>query len=377
MSKLNKVKVAEFSRSGVNENPPGAARSQFPYRLGVELELENVQEVKNISGWDLHHDDSLRNGVEYVFSRGKAGSHALSAVDNFYSAGLVWNNTPRASTHIHVNVSDTTLGVVRNMFLISYFLEDALFQSLSADRKYCGYCMPLSEMPPDRVRILLNESGFRTFLERGIGGHNVNKYYGLNVNSIRKHGTVELRYFPGGPDKEELLAWMDYATLLRKAAETDAMEKLSSFDWPHELHAWVLENFPVWGEKLLRIRDEQFMFSALQEVLAMIPEEEEDLRRDPLVFGKESLVQVVARAYGFSEKQKDHLMKSSKNLEVMSARDWERMVARSQLAEQENEQEDPRVKEMDDFYARALHNLRRAQENRVVLLQEQDENPEW
>src|SRR5690606_3282019 len=187
-----------------------------------------------ITYWEAHEDQSLRDGIEYVTRGPLAGAKLVKAVDNFYRSGITYTNSPRTSTHIDVHVSDRTLDQPRTMFALSFILEPALFEVIGAARKYCGYCVPLSEMNPIRMKTILTSDKWMHFSD-SMRGRNEEKYYGFNINSVVKHGTVEFRYFYGGPTKSELLSWLSYCTSTKKAAVSTSLDELLSIPDPDSL----------------------------------------------------------------------------------------------------------------------------------------------
>lgn len=324
MTALNATKLNQIIPMGAKEDPANAKNSRYPYLLGVELELENVRwdEDEVPDGWVTHVDESLRNGIEFVFRSPKAGSDMLGVVDNFFAAGIKWNNSPRTSTHIHVNAGDLTVEQLRSMYVLTYIVEDALFQTIAKTRKYCGYCMSLYEMPPIRARNILGTLSPNTLVQ-SMGGPNAEKYYGFNINSARKHGTVEFRYFPGGPSKEELLGWINYCTDVKAIALKYSLDSILGIQDEQSLVNFLLENLGDWGRKFVDAVGPTALFDNLQEVVGLFPYEEEMNRQDNLIFVNPPLLKAVKDilfpksdvGYKFFEKE-------VKKLGVMTFESW-------------------------------------------------------
>lgn len=215
-----------ISPSSSSRRGPIAGLASPSMMVGMEFELEEVGrgpegsgEVP--SGYDVHSDGSLRNGVEYVFAGGSSGEqiiHRIASMTNFLE-GREFSTSERTSTHIHLNMRDNaaTAEVVRRMFGLVYLIEPAIFRFADENRKWCGYCQPLTDMPQQRLGDII--SGDDTSLRVGAQGQQHNdKYFGFNLKSLSRHGTVEFRYFPGWSGGEDALAWVNLVMEVRLAA---------------------------------------------------------------------------------------------------------------------------------------------------------------
>jgi hypothetical protein len=313
----------------VQPDRPADAATRFPFLLGIELELENVRggiANRELVGWTQHVDESLRNGIEFVTNGPMSGDTITKAVQSFYAKDYRYVGSPRTSTHIHVNAGDLTVANVRTMFVISYMLEEAMFRVLEAKRKFCGYCMPLTEMSPGRVRNFLASNSIEDFA-RALNGPNAEKYYGFNAVSLKKHGTLEFRYFPGAPASEELLSWMDYCTAVKRIGLTYTLEDLSNIQDADELGRWLELNFGRWGTRMLNAVGQDAIFTSLSEVLAFVPDHVDAVaRRDELVFVNPSLIGYMAKSYCTSNPQREWLVPKLEALKVMTANEWYELV---------------------------------------------------
>ena len=321
---INDLPLSNFCIPYRKEDPEVAPGNPYKHLVGIELELENVYQKAIMSpSWKIVEDPSLRNGLEFV-SKGPTNGLALRKhIHDFYAAGVTYKNSPRASTHIHVNVSDLKVEDVRCMFLISYMLEEALFSAVNADRKFCGYCMPLSEMPPDRIRAFLSATTSGAFTANSFGGGRVDKYYGFNINSIIKHGTVEYRYFPGGPTEAQLCDWVLYCSQVKSAAIRSGIAGLLALDTPELLTAWLREHFPLWADTLLRVSDAAAIHGMYLEAISLLPEQEEFQRKDVLVFVNKELIEFAGRVYLRSDGKINKLRQMLAKVDVLSYNDWQ------------------------------------------------------
>lgn len=328
MSELNETKLsAVIAVRNELAEPPVDARNPYRYHIGIELELENVriQPDARYTHWQIVEDGSLRNGKEFITSTPIRGATVAAAINEFYGSGVRFKNSPRTSTHVHVNVTDMKVGGLRAMFVLSYALEDSLFRVMDDSRKYCGYCMPLSEMHPIRANKFLSSDNRYMFAD-SMGGANTEKYYGFNINSIRKHGTAEFRYFPGGPDQEELKNWIAYCVAIRHVAETIGLEGLRALESETDMRALVEGHFGEMGRRMLELVGVDGMWASLQEVLNMMPEVNKPQRVQPLVFLSDALGQFVGKHYLKQAHKVEHFNATVLPLKVVSRDDWFNML---------------------------------------------------
>lgn len=327
MNKFNLGRLSNLTPNGLMTDPEEAAHGPYPYYMGVELELENVNTQLAPAGWEAHQDQSLRNGIEFVTRGPIAGSRLARVLTAYFGSGITANNSPRTSTHIHVNASDLLIGQLRTMMTLSFIAETALFDIIGRSRKYCGYCMPLREMSPQRFRKFLTTTSINEFAGT-LGGRNEDKYYGFNVNSVRKHGTVEFRYFAGGPTQEELVSWMDYCIGIKKTALNISFEELLSLQSAEDLAAVLQQHMGAWGNTLINFQGPQALFDALQEVVVMFPEPQDKVREDELVFVSPPLLKAVCvlnRVDTGGDAWKN-FKEEAKRLSVTTVPVWRKMV---------------------------------------------------
>lgn len=222
MPKNSKNMNALFRRPTVEASEPD---SFWPLRnelVGVEIEVEDLEGSTSAVSpeWTVHPDQSLRNGTEFVTSGPMSGRRLSQAIDKFFDAGFHYNMSPRTSVHIHVNASDNmSVDQFRNLFAIMYLVEPAVFRWADENRKWCGYCSPLTDLDPYRIACIMNENSSDAAFVASIKGQaNSDRYYGLNVAAYAKHGTVEFRYFPCTNSRDALKSWIKFVLYVKKAA---------------------------------------------------------------------------------------------------------------------------------------------------------------
>lgn len=254
--------------------------------FGVELEVENSTFRENFDMWITHIDGSLRDGTEFVLSTPLGGQALEKAIDAFYSKDMTYTSGPRTSTHIHVNMRDSSVDTLRTMSVIMYMLEDAIFNSVGESRKWSGYSVGLNEMEQRRLRIMLSSNDHRALHGAIAPSRNQERYYGFNTAAFRKHGTVEFRYFPGGPTKAELCNWIDLVAFVKAIGKRYTPEELTyQISDEASLRAFLETHFNLyWSQEFLRHDTLQALMDKFNVVSALGHEPDDMARRDDVVF---------------------------------------------------------------------------------------------
>lgn len=230
----NSTPLSAFLRAGSGRSDAqNNARNMYPdpgQRIGIEFELEDWASGDFDNHWSTHSDQSLRNGVEFVFARPKMGQEIETALDLFVekAASTTYSTSERTSTHIHMDMSDgMTVGDVRKMFILTYLIEPAMFRLADENRKWCGYCQPLTDMQQHRITQLLTATTETDITAAFTGSRHVDKYYGFNMAALTRHTTIEFRYFPGYQDRAGVDKWINMVQEVKLSARSvETIEEL-------------------------------------------------------------------------------------------------------------------------------------------------------
>lgn len=227
-----------------------SATSSYPdpgQKIGIEFEIEDYDGPHFENHWSTHSDASLRNGVEFVFSRGKHGQEISNALDLFCNTmrNQSFNISERTSTHIHMDMCDgQTIGNAQSMFVLTYMIEPAIFRMADENRKWCGYCQPLTDMSQWRITNVLSDSA-GMFLSGVNGESHQDKYYGFNLKSLSRHGTIEFRHFPGYESRAEVDKWINLVQEIKLAARSVTKHELFAMgDDPAAIQEFITRMMP-------------------------------------------------------------------------------------------------------------------------------------
>lgn len=195
--------------------------------MGVELEVDNDRGSNtvfpNVSGstrWNKIRDGSLANGYEYVLARPLAGDELSIAISELYHKDAKVFRTFTGSTHIHMDMleSDTTMEILRTMFLLVYTLEPMLYATGDVTREWCGYANSIKQAPSDVLASLFADDETHLF-HNILGGGALGRYYGMNLAALNRYGSVEFRYFPTAESPEEMVKWINLVQSFKAAAK--------------------------------------------------------------------------------------------------------------------------------------------------------------
>jgi len=199
--------------------------------VGVEIEVEGVpckigspEDYKPIHApvpyaWAGKEDGSLRNyGIEYVSVpiRNWELPVALELLAQHLEACPTHDFSPRCGTHFHVNVRDFTDEDL-TYFLMYYMIYEKFFFHLAGKERLNSYhCAPLTqvyirEYLLEILGIPQNDDAY-AHADKFSGWH---KYTSLNLSSIPRFGTLEVRLLPGGYDWNKLCEFVDLILQLR------------------------------------------------------------------------------------------------------------------------------------------------------------------
>lgn len=187
--------------------------------VGLELEIEGENLPQRIAdpAWTVKTDGSLRNGLEYVFSKPLGSVSTKAALESLgasiQAAGASLNYSFRTSTHVHVNVSNMELDVVKAMAVLFCLFEDEYINFCSRGRKANRFCLGIK----DADGVVEN---LRKFLVMGrVPDRDRGKYSAMNLCTLNQFGTLEFRTLEGTNNWDRIFTWVRALLALRKAAK--------------------------------------------------------------------------------------------------------------------------------------------------------------
>lgn len=175
--------------------------------VGIEQELEGMPRHDSLPGWRTEPDGSLRNyGIEYVFDGPAGGLEAEMRIASF--AEMAAKAKPiineRTATHVHIDFRDATMQDIGRFCAVYCVLEDTLFQLCDKSRIDNPFCVPFtssSQMMNGLTMLLRSSQLPRSVLSESF------RYGALNIASLPRYGTLEVRMRETILSESELLFW--------------------------------------------------------------------------------------------------------------------------------------------------------------------------
>jgi hypothetical protein len=181
--------------------------------FGIELELEGrnvgLQDIAT-KGWQRHQDGSLRGeAIEYTVAGAKSLEDCKKLVSDLFTKfqknKVIFNDSVRTSTHVHLNFSDKPIKQIINFFSLFTLLEEILGHYSGEDRRGNLHCISTREAE-GIVGVLASE------LARGQLGKFAGdryKYAACNLSTLYKFGTAEVRTMRGATSAEQVNKWLN------------------------------------------------------------------------------------------------------------------------------------------------------------------------
>ena len=185
------------------------------HTFGIEIELElRTQRIGDyfqqvIPGWAIHEDGSLRNGLELV-SDGPVGlaqlDEHLAEMTKAIHGWPISEDAPRTSLHVHINCTNyTPYGVVARYARLLLF-EQALIRFSGETRQSNLFCLSVKDAKAALIHLCNSLANNRDI--RHVFGGNGYRYTTLNLNSIDKYGTIEVRCMRSTTDPALIRTWV-------------------------------------------------------------------------------------------------------------------------------------------------------------------------
>lgn len=196
--------------------------------FGIEIECEGEGNfIVELPGWSIHNDNSLRGpkgighgGVEYITNGPIRLEQVVGNVERLRDAirgngGVLRMDSPRTSTHIHVNMQQEKLIDVIGCLVVFAAIEPLFLHQCGPYRDGNSFCQPsfdsgdLSEWVHNMGTLLLRKDPTQyDFPPRG-------KYASLGLHRLHDLGTIECRTFPCSMDPAVIHRWCTWLYNLR------------------------------------------------------------------------------------------------------------------------------------------------------------------
>ena len=174
---------------------------------GAELEVEDVQDWNRNGLAELQiqstEDGSLRNNGKEFLLPPSTKPELLDRFYRFHRDVLMTGEEPfsaRTSTHIHVNMQQSTDAQTKNFLLLYAIFEPLAFAFVGDQRQQNIHCVPLGYTHmPSYYKLNLT-----TIVSKW------HKYTAFNLLPLVEKGTVEFRHLEGTADVGRFSTWLSF-----------------------------------------------------------------------------------------------------------------------------------------------------------------------
>lgn len=192
-------------------------KTGYPSGFLVEA-IDNDQgsmywKTPRLPAWKGVHDGSLRNyGVEFILDKPLDYGEAVAALDSFgveTSSVKFLRDQPGTSVHVHVNMQNETPLQMANFVTLVMMFENLLTHYSGPTRRSNCFALPTRCAEGIRDNILSLFTRLNDGLDNAISfSPDHVKYAVLNLATLSRFGSLEIRCFKGTTDTNEIKKWL-------------------------------------------------------------------------------------------------------------------------------------------------------------------------
>lgn len=200
--------------SRISRSPP-SERLVNDMFIGVEVEVDRVFDINVPRGWTGVEEGSLREeGMEFVLSTPRNGRELIQCLENLEDRlrGTSAYMSKDTSVHVHFDMTSLDEAQVLRTVVAFVVFEDVLMNMFAKDRMKNPFCARISDSPG----ILKTVANYLTssydpdtpdFLREE--DTHITRYLNINIRSLSKFGTLEIRGMHGTYNANEIINWIN------------------------------------------------------------------------------------------------------------------------------------------------------------------------
>jgi len=187
-----------------------------------------VYDTPMIVDWEANSDGSLRDfGMEFILKEPLFYLDAVAALDDFgvkTKTVKFLEGTPSTSVHVHVNMAEETLLTMAN-FIVAYALyENLLLEYSGESRRSNLFALGIRSAEGSLHNILklftgANEGKYQALVH----SESYVKYAALNIATLARFGSIEIRCFRGTTNVKEIQEWLSIINKLYLFAKSPGL----------------------------------------------------------------------------------------------------------------------------------------------------------
>lgn len=195
--------------------------------FGIEIETSssNPYPVPDFKYWNHTGDGSLRGfGIEYILKTPKdikSLSQCFAEFSNKTSM-INFNNDSYCSVHVHMNVTKFQVAEVMNLIALWYLFEDILVSYCGEGRDGNLFCLKNKQAEGTFLELISNIREYGVRRGRSILNYSNDrhKYGALNLASISRLGSLEVRSFGGMQNTDDVMNWVRILNCIYEKAQS-------------------------------------------------------------------------------------------------------------------------------------------------------------
>lgn len=203
------------------------------YGIEIEAESKSSYRIPKFTFWDVKQDDSLRDfGREYVLKVPvHYGDEHRSALEEFEKKTKSVNfiqDSISTSVHLHVNMLPEKWKTLGNFLTIYTMAENLLIEYSGEFRRNNLFCLPIRSVPyihEVMIKLLAGASAKRYQFKQLLDQNQI-KYAALNLATLWRFGSVELRSFRGSTDVQLIDNWIKIINYILEFSRQDVSPKV-------------------------------------------------------------------------------------------------------------------------------------------------------
>lgn len=211
------------------EVPDYEAYKSCKVKAGLDSETGHpIWTIPSDSPWKGVYDGSLRNyGVEWVLKEPLSYEAALDSLDwfgKYFKDVPFLENQPGTSVHVHINMQNETLLVMANFITMVQLFENVLTEISGKSRRSNVFALPTRCADENRTNILKLFAGIDDGDDKAIlFQESQSKYAVLNIATLAKYGSLEIRCFRGTTDVSAIKQWVSILNRIYEFARTPGL----------------------------------------------------------------------------------------------------------------------------------------------------------
>ena len=198
-------------------------------KFGIELEISSddidYSSIKNNTCFGCKEDSSLNRGAE-IYSPILQGDKGYREVKKLCNITENYDNDHSAGCHIHLDFRNNleNFESIKNVYYLYLRIESIIYKLIHPRRKSNSFSKP-SEITSEDI---YNTNSIDDIKQLYRNEHSNSRYYGFNLEALKSHGTIELRYREGLNKFDDIINWVKLNLYLFEYALKTDITKLKT-----------------------------------------------------------------------------------------------------------------------------------------------------